>query len=129
MMENYMPDEALPDGHWKRAYIHLSSEQKDHYAIQGGFKKDEKFACDDKRTTQRLDLIPGQAAFYSDVSAANYRKLEKGSEMPNFKETFPALFSNRRVVCRDSLNNRTSHQSNPNELENVLDEITLHLTM
>ena len=129
MMENYMPIEALPNGSWKNAFIHLSPEQKDHYAIHGGFKKEEKFACDDKRSTHRSDLIAGQAAFYSDVSAANYKKLEKGYEIPNFKDEYPARFLDRRTVNRETLNNRISHQNNPHELETVLEEIAQHLAM
>ena len=129
MLENYMPIEALPKGSdWELAYIHLSPQQMDHYAIHGGFKKDERFACD-KKTTNRADLVPEQATFFNSVSDANYVLLYNGLELPNFKEAFPDLFSNRDNVNYDTLQERTAHQSNPNELKDVLEEIAQQLAM
>lgn len=128
MLENYMPIEALPKGEWKQAYIHMSPQQMDHFAIQGGFKKDERFVSD-KHTTSRADLLSDQAIFYSDVSEENYRKLSRGLELPNFKDAFPARFENQDTVNRATLQERTKHQTNPNELEGVLREISQNLAM
>lgn len=123
MLENYMPEDALPDDDWKRAYIHLSPRQKDYYKIEGGFKKDEHFNKNKNLTTNRSDLLPEQATFYSDVSEANYRKLYEGLIMPNFKDRYPTLFIESPYVNRESLQNRIKHQNNPNEFQNLLDEI------
>ena len=123
MMENYMPDDAMPDGPWKKAYIFLREEQKDYYNLAHGFERDEKFLPREDNIYNRDSLLPEQGDFYSDLADENYGILHKGVEMKQFKEDFPKLFSDVTKVYYETLQQRTAHQNNPNELKETLDEI------
>ena len=123
MMENYLPIEALPEGEWKNAYASMSPQQKDHYNIVGGFGKDEHFEHSRSETTDRTCLLHDQALYFSTVSDTNYLKLRTGVNLAHVKGTFPLLFNNRNDVNYDTLIQRTMHQSNPNELQDLLNEI------
>lgn len=123
MMENYMPDDAMPDGPWKKAYVFLSEDQKDYYNLAHGFEKDEKFIPRDDKMYSRTSLLKEQWDFYSDLTEGNYRILHKGVGLKQFKEEFPKFFSDTTKVYYEVLQQRTAHQKNPDELKDLLDEI------
>ena len=118
-----MPDDAMPDGPWKKAYVFLSEDQKDYYNLAHGSEKDEKFIPRDDKMYSRASLLKEQLDFYFDLTEENYRILHKGVDLKQFKEEFPKLFSDTTKVYYEVLQQRTAHQKNPNELKELLDEI------
>lgn len=123
MMENYLPDEALPEGQWKNAYCNMTELQKDFYNIAEGFEKDEKFNLPSGAPHDRTTLPIEQQVFYQHVSAINYSRLYHGAQIPNFKKCFPDFFGNSDTVNYNTLQQRIAHQGNPNELKDLLCEI------
>lgn len=141
-MENYLPLEALPQDNkrqrqWLTAFKTLTPEQRDHFYIDTGFSKDvpamlkekakaEKKKSKDKRKDKksflRKYLAKGIRTFYKDVSEGNFIHLEQGFPMPDIKTGFPLLFD-KPVVTKERLDNITAHQTNPNELNDIVTKI------
>lgn len=145
-MENYMPTKAIEllknkvNEDWINAYLSLSENQKDYLNIGGGFIKDlstedqkkakEKEAKlsskDKKRKKQsyvRNLLDPLQKKEYDNVTPAHFKALEGGLKLKDkFKDTFPKSFEDPAVNER-TLKERVQHQSNPNELQEIVNSI------
>ena len=126
-MENYMPDDALCDiadscgsSDWYAAYATLSPQQKDFYKIHDGmtYSKVTRLYAD------RVNLDSGIQTLYSTVSEGNWNHLMNGLQLGNFKSEFPRFFESSCHVYKKSLLDRTRHQSNPNELQDIVDAIT-----
>lgn len=127
MMENYIPDDAIPNSKWKNAYVHLSDEQKDYYCISEGFAKDEGIEEDGyTKPTGAVGidlLLPCEKRLFSTLSEKTYSLLQKG--MPNYsKNTFPDLFEDPNVVNRKTMAVRLRVNDGYNEVESVLSEIS-----
>ena len=145
-MENYMPDEAIDSFSTTKtqaciaAYHTLTAEQKDYFCIAEGFAKDigkEQKAIVRRResllTTTDMNkrkksyvrgyLPADEQTFYGSVSRGNFLHLEKGLKISEFKVRFPEKFNDSVVVFKANMLNRTSHQSDPQELEHIAKEI------
>lgn len=129
-MENYMPDavfeefRSITTNSWINAYLHLSPDQKDYYSIAEGFNAN----INDKQLRNqghsgRVHMKPDVQQFYSSVSDVNYEYLERGLPISNFKAQFPKKFEQSPSVFADSLIQRTNHQTNPNELYEIVNKI------
>lgn len=121
-MENYLPVSAYPTssarmGQWVRAYESLTPEQRDYYCVAEGFKKDFSPKVAVKFTN------PDIVALYNTVGAGNYQILLAGCPMGDFKTAFPILFDDVRFVNRKSLDELTSHQSQPDELKKLTERL------
>lgn len=139
-MENYLPDEAImsfsnkENQQWLAAYQSLTPQEKDYYCIAEGFGKDidKEARLRVKEKESRLlrkdiklrkksyvkDFLPvGEKNFYSSVSSGNFLHLESGLKVGNFKSRFPMKFDEIAFVYKSSMLKRTSHQSEPKELE------------
>ena len=147
-MENYMPDDAIDlmqiknNINWINAYKSLSEEQKDYFNVAGGFYEDlskenrvkacdkEKRHSDKDKNKRRVSFVrpflpSEQQNLYRNVSPAHFKALERAMHLPksgSFKEVFPTYF-NESVVTRKSLDDRVSEQSNPNELQEIVESI------
>lgn len=147
-MENYMPDEVFElmssksNKDWINAYNSLSNEQKDYLNIAGGFyddltKESKTAACEKERKHSNKDkkkarisfvrpyLSRGQSILYNDVSAAHFKALEKGLQLPqkgSFKEVFPTYY-NERIVTKSTLEDRAGVKNNKNELNDIVESI------
>jgi len=116
-MENYLPEEVFDEIENKEDYIdaykRLSSVQKDYFDIELGFPN-KNFNS----------LHPEIQDLYYDLSESNKTIFRKQSlDLDDFKNEFPKLFQSDKVT-RDSLLKRCEHQSDPNELPNILAKIT-----
>jgi hypothetical protein len=126
-MENYMPDEAYNEfrngtiDNWIDAYLHLNDNQKDFLNISKGFPKKQK---DGTAITKREELDGEIQKLYSSVSKANFDILNEGFKLSAFKSNFPLKFKDSHSVHRKSLKARISHQTKPNELEEILEKIS-----
>ncbi|MCW3787650.1 hypothetical protein [Plebeiibacterium sediminum] len=114
-IENYMPDEVIAEMDNNRnyydAYLKLSEIQKDFFDLQKGFKGE-----------QQNKLHPKVARLMENVSEEDYKHLKNGVDNKGiFKSEFPKKFE---IVTREQLLKRTAHQSDPNELENIIKNIT-----
>lgn len=145
-MENYLPDEAMISlknnvtKNWIDAYLTLSPEQKDFISIAEGFRtdisKDEKLVVREKESKLlRRDLnkrkksyvrgfLPTkEQSFYASVSVGNFLHLESGLKIGYFKTQYPQKFNDEVYVYKKNMQNRTSHQNDPHELEHIADSI------
>lgn len=113
-VENYIPDEILEsiDGFddYINAYMSLDPVAKDYFDIERGFEN-----------KNRNSLAESIKDLYQDLTDENYRALKKKMNYKNIKSEFPKLFIG---ATKDQLKERTAHQEDPNELENILKEIT-----
>ena len=147
-MENYMPDDAIEsmrtnaNKDWINAYKSLSDEQKDYFNLAGGFyddltkeskakagKKERNHSNKDKNKKRipfvRPLLSLAQQRLYNNVSQAHFKALEKGIQLPitePFKDAFPTYY-NKPIVTPKRLEERVSKQSNPNELQDIVESI------
>ncbi len=119
-MENYLPDEVIAsvEDNFIELYLALSPFQKDYFDLQFGFNKNRT----DKNYDQRI------LDFYKTVSNEDWKILKNGISTDvykkSFKTEFPKLF-NHELVTRDTLLSRCSHhEGDPNELFNLVSEIT-----
>ncbi|MET3127531.1 hypothetical protein ABID42_002649 [Arcicella rosea] len=127
-MENYLPDEAFEEitdnQDFIRAYLALTPMQKDYFDIENGFNN-KKF---DK-------LLPEERTFYKALDDSqknifrnsNLKKIN-GSEVVNFKTSFPKLFSSSKVTKINLLkrcehHSETNHPKDKRELPNLLSKI------
>ena len=129
-MENYMPDAVFDEfrgnttNSWINAYLYLTPEQKDYYNIAEGFignindKELRKQGC-----SGRIHMKEEVQQFYSSVSDTNYKHLEKGLNIGNFKTQFPKKFEESPAVHLSSLTERIRHQPGENELSAIVDKI------
>lgn len=147
-MENYMPDEAMNsfrsanNERWLDSYLALSPEQKDFIDFSKGFLKDvtpeikekaknrkpSKSRSKKKKTKEspiyRSYLPHDIQNFYSNVSDANYKHLESPFNIgKNFKTEFPKKFEDEVYVYKKNLLERTSHQKDQDELQNIVNKI------
>jgi len=121
-MENYIPDEVLEDiafnenDDYFEAYLQLNPFQKDYFDIENGFGN-KNFNS----------LSPEIQSFYSEIDVENYKILRKGIQNDKFKggkfkSEFPKLFQHSKVT-QETLLKRTQHQTNKNELQQILSKI------
>ena len=129
-MENYMPDEVFDEfrdkmtNSWINSYLYLSPEQKDYFNISKGFNGniyDE--AKRDLGSNGRKYMDEEVQQLYSSVSDMNYKNLEQGLKISDFKTKFPEKYDTSPFVYASTLLNRTSHQTDPNELNQIIDKI------
>lgn len=145
-MENYMPDDAVDSFStaetqaWIKAYHTLSAEQKDYFSIAEGFSKDidreQKVAVrrresllttkdvnKRKKSYVRGYLPAEEQKFYESVSRGNFLHLEKGLKVKEFKVRFPEKYNDSVLIFKSNMLDRTCHQSDPQELQHVADDI------
>jgi hypothetical protein len=125
-MENYLPMQAYPSttarmGQWKRAYEALEPEQRDYYCVAEGFKKDLDARCANRFSIPEIENL------YQTVGNGNYQILLSGCPMGDFKTTFPALFDDARYVNRKTLDEVTAHQTQPDELKQLLEYLKTYI--
>lgn len=119
-MENYIPDEVLEEfesqDKFIELYLKLTDEQKDYFDLNEGFSK--------SRSDRNYDL--NVLNLFATVTDQDWRILKNGINLEpykkNFKSEFPKLFEHEKVT-KETLLNRTKHQKNPNELQEILDKI------
>lgn len=115
-IENYMPDDILKSFNdtYLDIYLNMSEIQKDYFDIEKGFA--QKPLKSFSEPVQNL---------YSNIDSKSFSTLRNGIPSlivgKKFKSEFPKLFEK---ASKEGLLARTKHQSNPNELENILDKIT-----
>lgn len=129
-MENYMPSAVFPNSsgntNWLNAYKALSPTQRDYYNIGGGLKGDlpdetkKKLKNDNSNIRSLLSIE--QQNFYSDVPEVNLIRLAEGYNIKHFKEEFPKGFDSA-LITREILDSIQLHQSNPNELKQLANDI------
>lgn len=146
-IENYLPDEAMKrsfdnkrNREWINAYMSLSEVQKDYFCVAEGFQKEltkeDKRAIERKKKSAAYKKNPNPPSlvrifmpndlreFYKDVSDGNFKHLEQGLVLKgDFKDTYPLAFENSNWIYRKSLEQRTSHQKEPDELQTISDRI------
>lgn len=128
MMENYMPDDVFNEfmnkthKDWVDAYLSLTNDQKDHLNISLGFTKKATIGGG-RYLVKKKDLHVDVKNLYLNVSEKNYNKVGGGFKLADFKGTFPAKFINSHNVHKKSLLDKTKHQNNPNELQEILEKI------
>ena len=114
-MENYLPDEVINiiDGNdnYIKSYLSLSPIQKDYFDIENGFE-DKNISSFDQGIQNLYDGLSNEV-----ISIFRKNKLN----IDNFKTEFPKLFEQ---ATQEHLKNRTTNQSNPSEIEDILDKIT-----
>lgn len=116
--ENYLPTDILASIIVKipsiQTYLNLSELQKDYYDLENGFQT--SIGSLKNNNTDVFNL-------YSSVSPPDYAILRKGfkNSFTSFKADFSELFEK---ASQKELLQRTSNQSNPNELKEILDKIT-----
>ena len=149
-MENYIPTEALRSlsndktKEWLDAYFTLTPQQKDYFCLADGFSKDITWSDRKKVKAKELLLttkdkklrkksyvrsfLPKEVQnFYANVSNGNFLHLEKGLDISHFKTKFPEVFENFVLVFKNNLIERTSHQTDPQELEHIVQKIISQL--
>ncbi len=116
-MENYMPDEIIENipkgGDFITTYLKLVESQKDFIDLEAGFQSNKETLEKRKR-----DVFE----FYQDLDEKQIENLRYGlkDNFGNFKSEFPKLFEE---ATQDGLINRTKHQKDPKELQNILNKI------
>ena len=130
-VENYLPDEAytgiVGNRGYVDAYLKLDPIQKDYFDIEKGFDGRRFDQLDKKVKDLFEDLTEGD----KDVFKKNNLKKINGQ---NFKAEFPKLFE-LEYVTQENLLYRCSHHDpdekkhpyNPNELPDLLTDITKYL--
>lgn len=124
-IENYFPDESIlainKDSKFIQTYINnLTEVQKDYIDIEKGFGMNSQTLKNKKNIVYD---------FYKNENENNQQhndkleNLKEGllGEFSNFKNDFPKLFEN---VNQNGFLERTKHQSDIDELKNVLNKIT-----
>jgi hypothetical protein len=129
-MENYMPDAVFEEfrnnqtDSWISAYLRLTPEQKDYFNIAEGFNGNIR---DKNHRNQghagRNYISEGARQLFLSVSDTNYERLEQGLSIANFKTQFPMKYEISPSVYAASLLFRTNHQSDPNELMHIIEQI------
>lgn len=123
-IENYLPLDVFESINSQHPFINtfvnnqLSNEQRDFIDIQNGLAKNRKnWGVDYKQDVLKL---------FSNLKDSDFENLIKGldSEFENFKRDYPKLFKN---ATQSGLIERTKHQNNPNELQEILDKISMSL--
>lgn len=113
-IENYMPSdiiESIISDEYIKAFQSLTPIQKDYFDIENGLQ--------DKNMDNQSPEIQ---ELYKSVSKEDISILRKSKmNLDHFKTEFPKFFEH---ASKEQLKKRTSHQSNPNELEVILDTIT-----
>lgn len=145
-MENYMPEEAIDSlsndetKEWIQAYKTLTAEQKDCFCIAEGFRKDitkeDKRKVSAKENSLRSkslskrkksyvrDFLPqNEKDYYQSVSPGNFLHLESGLKVSDFKVRFPEKFNDTAFTFKTNLLARTSHQTDPDELQHIANSI------
>jgi len=117
-MENYLPEEvyeSIADNQeYIAAYKRLTPIQKDYLDIENGFIPNVNYEAHYKNEIKDL--------FYT-VSPADKNIFRADTlNIFNFKVEFPKLFKNA-AVTQTSLQKRIAHQTNSNELGDILDKI------
>lgn len=118
-MENYIPDESinkiLSNKDYISAYLRLTPEQKDYFDIEKGFPNKNWNQLDEniKKLYENISDTDKK------IFRANNLKRLNNSIRDDFKSEFPNLF-NSPEVTKQSLNKRTEHQPNPNELTEII---------
>jgi hypothetical protein len=130
-MENYLPDEVFSEITDNRAfvdaYLKLEAIQKDYFDLEKGFDNN-KF---DRLPIEVQSLFELVGEKEKEIFRSKNLKKINGSPKENFKSDFPKLFLSPKVT-HDNLLARCSHHSNdpnvhpynPNELPDLLTEIT-----
>ena len=139
-MENYMPDEALDviagDNSqlkkWVDAFKNLSPIQKDFLDIEKGFPK-QKLVKNNKNSrrkqkkrkrhehekrTNRQELDSNIKLLYHDVSDANFKILDEGFKLKDFKTEFPKKFELKEAHKKNLL-----IRAGSNEFEDIITKI------
>jgi cob(I)alamin adenosyltransferase len=122
-IENYLPDKGfdlITDSNcqaWIRIYRNLNAVQRDFFNISQGITNKKKGS-----TQTRANLELNVQNLYSTISENDFEILDKGLKMHNFKSEFPKLFEHL-LITKVSLLERTSHQQNPNELQEIINKI------
>lgn len=141
-MENYVPSQSIPDNkktkEWKKAYEALSPRQRDYLNIGSGFYGDfssvqrealnkdlgkRKKASKKIKSLIRKHTLPEILFFYADVSEGNFKHLERGLDIGNFKTEFPKFFNNYNTT-KSALLKVTEHQTDPLELKHIAEKIS-----
>jgi hypothetical protein len=117
-MESYLPDEVIQDlakkhdSPYLKAYLTLRSEQKDHFDMEKGLKKNR---TDNNWNKQEKDL-------YNDLTDDKWKVLKNGIDIEyvdsNFKKEFPKNFEHP-AVNRATLGSRCGTK----ELQEIVDAI------
>jgi len=114
-MENYLPDDVFDEieGNEKfiAAYKDLTPQQKDYFDIEKGFGGKNLTSLDENIQALYEKLEPHSTP------------LRRGITYNNFKNEFPKLFRNK-TITQKTLLARTQHQQNPNELQDIIREIS-----
>src|SRR5690349_16598167 len=117
-MENYLPEEVYDtiadNQEYIKAYKRLTPIQKDYIDIEKGFISNKEYE------THYIDEIKELFNTVSQVDRNIFRA--DTLNIPNFKVEFPKLFENA-AVTQTSLQKRIAHQTNNNELGDILDKI------
>ena len=98
-----------------RTYIdRLDNNQRDFIDIENGINKSRKNLEKNKKEVFN---------FFSNLIENDFNNLRNGisSEFENFKRDYAKLFKKAK---REGLLERTNHQTNPKELEEILEKIT-----
>ncbi len=118
-IENYLPldifNEINPTSLFVRTYIdRLDNNQRDFIDIENGINKSRKNLEKNKKEVFN---------FFSNLIENDFNNLRNGisSEFENFKRDYAKLFKKAK---REGLLERTNHQTNPKELEEILEKIT-----
>lgn len=144
MVENYVPNIAYDKWRvrnlesWIDAFLNLSEKQKDYFNIPVGFFKGKENDINLKKSPRkkRKDLNKKTSSLqaytslnkeiknlYNDLSEGNFNHLKNGFKLPNFKTEFPKVFEDATIVYKRSLIEKTQHQQNPSELQEIVDKI------
>jgi hypothetical protein len=114
-MENYLPDEAFDEiednEEFIAAYKDLTPQQKDYLDIENGFGG-----------KNLASLNENIQALYEDIKFDS-TPLRSGIIYNDFKKEFPKLFRNK-TVTQATLLAKTQHQTNPNELQDIITKIS-----
>ncbi len=118
-IENYLSldifNEINPISLFVRIYNDkLDNNQRDFIDIEKGFRKSMKNLKINKKEAYNL---------FSNLIEDDFNNLRNGisSEFENFKRDYAKLFKKAK---REGLLERTNHQTNPKELEEILEKIT-----
>ena len=128
--ENYLPLKAYDffkttqNKNWLKAFEYLTEEQKDFIDISRGYSTDagKNGNIDNPDRLSLENKNPQEAKFIKNISEENFKILWKGLNIPSFKTNFPTAFDTHSVH-KETLNERTAHQNNPDELQQIVEEI------
>lgn len=129
-MENYLPQEAYTEITSKNvmidALLSLSPLQMDHFDIEDGFKSKSFDDLDVYVQNLLSDISLGNKQIFSGYSLKSFNGGKN-----NFKSDFPKLFLSPKVTkenllarCAHHSNDPNFHPYNPNELPDLLTEIS-----